>query len=86
MRHTIWLKLLKSGFKLRHFISKSGKYINTVLTLHDHNLAITAEKDKLKKAINFEFADIFSLEPLDQNFRPLRSNQKIWKKIILSED
>ena len=38
----------------------------------DDNLKITAENEKFPKALNLEFFDIFSFEPVDSSYRPLR--------------
>jgi hypothetical protein len=38
-----------------------------------------AEKHKLKKKLNLYFIDLFSLEPVDSRFRPLRLNNRLWK-------
>lgn len=33
----------------------------------------------MKKKLNFCFNDLFSLEPVDRSFRPLRLNNRLWK-------
>lgn len=38
------IKLVKAGFRLRHFISNNGESIFTVLYAADENLSLTAEK------------------------------------------
>jgi len=81
IRNAIWIRLAKVGFEMRHFLSKNGELIYTVLYADDDNLKITAEKDKLQKCLNFEFTDIFSLEPIDKNLRPLRLHEDLWLNI-----
>ena len=86
IRHAIWIRLIKQGFSLRHFISKDGSSIFTVCYADDNNLKITAEKEKLPKALNLEFTDIISLEPVDKTLRPLRLNTRLRTKIVEYED
>lgn len=39
---------------------------------------LTAQIDKIKKALKLEFSDILSLEPVDENLRPLRLHTSLW--------
>lgn len=64
VRHATWIRLVKHGFRLRHFLSDDGLSIYTVCYSSDENLKITAEKEKLSKALNLEFSDLLSLEPV----------------------
>jgi hypothetical protein len=43
MRHLIWMRLTRIGFKLKHFMTPSGKYIYTVIFTEENNLRIMAE-------------------------------------------
>ena len=72
MRHLTWIRLIKAGFKLRNFIDITGNHFFTVIYADDNNLKITAEKVFLKKALSHEFTDLFSFEPVDSLYRPLR--------------
>ncbi len=77
IRHIVWLRLSKLGFRLRNFMSKEGEFIFTVLYSDDENLKNTAEQDKMRKALNLELSDILSLEPVDVTLRPLRLNTRL---------
>jgi len=46
-------------------MSQDGKSIFTVCYASDDNLKITAEKEKLSKALNLEFSDLLSIEPVN---------------------
>ncbi|KAL4457094.1 hypothetical protein ABPG74_014732 [Tetrahymena malaccensis] len=77
IRHTTWIRLIKYGFKLRHFLSQDGKSIFTVCYATDESLKITAEKEKISKELYLEFTDLLSLEPVDATLRPLRLNTRL---------
>lgn len=68
-----------NGFSVKSCLSEDGKHILCYLYAHEENLKTLAEKQKLKKKLNFWFTDLFSLEPVDNCFRPLRMNNRIWK-------
>lgn len=78
MRHLIWLRLTKAGFSMRHFLSRDGKYIFTVIYSNDENLKIAAQKHQMMKSLSLELSDLLSLEPVDKNLRPLRLNSSLW--------
>ena len=63
---------------MRNFLSKDGKHILTVLYAEESNLKICAENEKFPKALNLEFSDILSLEPVDSSLRPYRIHNFIW--------
>ncbi|KAL4508263.1 hypothetical protein ABPG72_003567 [Tetrahymena utriculariae] len=77
VRHTTWIRLIKYGFKLRHFLSQDGKSIFTVCYATDESLKITAEKEQISKELYLEFTDLLSLEPVDATLRPLRLNTRL---------
>ncbi|EAR99585.2 calcium-activated chloride channel protein (macronuclear) [Tetrahymena thermophila SB210] len=77
IRHTTWIRLIKYGFKLRHFLSQDAKSIFTVCYATDENLKITAEKEQITKELYLEFTDLLSLEPVDATLRPLRLNTRL---------
>lgn len=40
---------------------------------------MAAHRHSFPKRLNFWFSDLFSLEPIDNNLRPLRVNNRFWK-------
>ncbi|CAD8182922.1 unnamed protein product [Paramecium pentaurelia] len=79
IRQAVILQLSKLGFLMRQFISKDGSTIFLVLYQADQNLKNLANKYEITKQLNFQFQDIFSYEPVDDNLRPLRLNNRLWK-------
>ncbi|CAD8140605.1 unnamed protein product [Paramecium pentaurelia] len=79
MRNIIIVQLLLTGYNVYNSISEDGKYIFCKLYATEDNLKTMAEKQKMKKKLNFCFSDLFSLEPVDTSFRPLRLNNRLWK-------
>ena len=39
----------------------------------------------MHKFLNLEFTDLFSLEPVDITFRPLRLNNRFWRSKNMSQ-
>ncbi|CAD8131835.1 unnamed protein product [Paramecium octaurelia] len=79
IRQIMLIQIMMSGFSVKSCITDDGKYILCRLYAHEENLKSLAERQKLKKKLNFWFTDLFSLEPVDNCFRPLRLNNRIWK-------
>ncbi|CAK59659.1 unnamed protein product (macronuclear) [Paramecium tetraurelia] len=79
IRLAVILQMSKLGFLMRQFISKDGSTIFLVLYQADSNLKNLANKYEITKQLNFQFQDIFSYEPVDDNLRPLRLNNRLWK-------
>ncbi|CAD8137840.1 unnamed protein product [Paramecium pentaurelia] len=79
IRNALIIKLNKVGFNLQSFISGDGQKIFIMLNMQDSNLKIVADQGHVLKQLNFWFTDLFSLEPVDKSFRPLRINNRLWK-------
>ena len=75
----VWIQLINQGFQLRHFLSSDGSSIFTVVYVSEENLGAAAQHIQLIKSVNLEFFDILSLEPVDDNLRPIRYNKWLWK-------
>ena len=71
--------LSKAGFGVTSFISQDGQHIYLNLYTIEENLKAIAQKHKLLKKLNFWFTYLFSLEPVDKNYRLLRLNNRLWK-------
>ena len=48
--------------------------------MNEDNLKIVAEQDKFNKQLFLGLTDLLSLEPIDENFRPLRNNSQLWQE------
>jgi hypothetical protein len=77
--------LANHGFLVRETFLNDGEKIALVLTLPDENIKKTALQMGLYRPVDFGMADILSLEPADQKYRPLRVNQHLvdeylWEK------
>ncbi|CAD8097917.1 unnamed protein product [Paramecium sonneborni] len=79
VRNLICLVLCRQGYFTQQFLSKNGKYIFCSLFATEESLKIQAENQGLFKLLNIQFIDLFSFEPLDKSFRPLRLNNRLWK-------
>ncbi|CAD8135354.1 unnamed protein product [Paramecium octaurelia] len=79
IRNALIIKLNKVGFNVQSFISEDGQKIFVMLNMQDSNLKIVADQGHVLKQLNFWFTDLFSLEPVDKSFRPLRINNRLWK-------
>ncbi|CAD8046948.1 unnamed protein product [Paramecium primaurelia] len=79
IRNALIIKLNKVGFNIQSFLSGEGNEIFVMLNMQDCNLKIVADQGHVLKQLNFWFTDLFSLEPVDKSFRPLRINNRIWK-------
>ncbi|CAK92405.1 unnamed protein product (macronuclear) [Paramecium tetraurelia] len=79
IRNALIIKLNKGGFNIQSFLSGEGHEIFVMLNMQDSNLKIVADQGHVLKQLNFWFTDLFSLEPVDKSFRPLRINNRIWK-------
>ncbi|CAD8047095.1 unnamed protein product [Paramecium sonneborni] len=79
IRNALIIKLNKVGFNIQSFISSEGDKIFVMLNMQDSNLKIVADQSHVLKPLNFWFIDLFSLEPVDKSFRPLRINNRLWK-------
>ncbi|CAD8202207.1 unnamed protein product [Paramecium octaurelia] len=73
VRITVINKLSRNAFvHCRQFVSTTGKHIFVVVKSHQQVITRQAQKMKITKQIEMGFADLFSLEPVDNEFRPLR--------------
>ncbi|CAD8121664.1 unnamed protein product [Paramecium sonneborni] len=73
VRITAINKLCRNAFvHCRQFVSTTGKHIFVVVKGHQQVITRQAQKMKITKQIEMGFADLFSLEPVDEQFRPLR--------------
>ncbi|CAD8200754.1 unnamed protein product [Paramecium pentaurelia] len=73
VRITVINKLCRNAFvHCRQFVSTTGKHIFVVVKSHPQVITRQAQKMKITKQIEMGFADLFSLEPVDNQFRPLR--------------
>ncbi|CAD8055651.1 unnamed protein product [Paramecium sonneborni] len=79
IRQIMLIQIMINGFSVQSCITDDGKYILCRLYAHEENLKTLAERQKLKKKLNFWFTDLFSMEPVDNCYRPLRMNNRIWK-------
>ncbi|CAD8176504.1 unnamed protein product [Paramecium pentaurelia] len=79
IRNLICLILCRQGYYTQQFLSKNGKYIFCSLFATEESLKIQAESQGLFKLLNIQFIDLFSFEPLDKSYRPLRLNNRLWK-------
>ncbi|CAD8208434.1 unnamed protein product [Paramecium octaurelia] len=79
IRNLILLRLSQKGFKMRTFVSSDNKSIFAVLYCAEANISLVAQQIKMRKFLNLEFTDLLSLEPIDQNYRPLRLNNRLWR-------
>jgi hypothetical protein len=61
-------------------LSFNNQYIYSVIYTDEENLRVTAQLDKIKKALSLEFSDILSLDLVDKTLRPLRMNPIIWSE------
>lgn len=66
---------------MRQFLSSdnNGQYIYLILYGNNKNLEYQATLDSLNKEMNLAQTDLYSLEPVDNKFRPLRINYQIYK-------
>ncbi|CAD8105641.1 unnamed protein product [Paramecium primaurelia] len=91
IRFTIMAKLCRNGFlHCRQFINGTGELIFLILKSSKEVVKRSAQNMKVTKQIELGFADLFSLEPVDESFRPLRlknyirqytNNEEIKKKL-----
>ncbi|CAD8148836.1 unnamed protein product [Paramecium octaurelia] len=73
IRFTILEKLSRNGYlHCRQFVSGTGEHIYIVIKSTKEVIQRQAQNMKVTKQIEMGFADLFSLEPVDANFRPLR--------------
>ncbi|CAD8057339.1 unnamed protein product [Paramecium sonneborni] len=79
IRQIMLIQIMINGFSVKSCITDDGRFILCRLYAHEENLKTLAQRQKLKKKLNFWFTDLFSMEPVDNCYRPLRLNNRIWK-------
>lgn len=60
-------------------MSKDGSKIYLLLYIPEKALEVAAENFGLQKKLSFCFTDLLSLEPVDNEFRPLRLSGRLWR-------
>ncbi|EGR32656.1 hypothetical protein IMG5_075400 [Ichthyophthirius multifiliis] len=84
LRFAIQLKLTLNGMLFtRTFLKKTGDKLILTIKSSEEIIAQTASKYKLYKQIELGYADLLSLEPCDDKYRPLRLKNQIKSAIIL---
>ena len=78
IRQTIYVILSFQGVVVREFISQDGLFIIAVCYAHKENIMKIGQSLTIKKRIDISMSDIFSLEPVDERFRPLRLNEVLF--------
>ncbi|CAK66063.1 unnamed protein product (macronuclear) [Paramecium tetraurelia] len=79
VRNILIVQFSRKGFMVRSIISEDGSKIYLLLYMPEQMLEIAAENCQLSKKLCFCFSDLFSLEPVDKQLRPLRLNGRLWK-------
>ena len=74
LRKTVTAVLANQGFVMREIFVNDGKNIALVLNMPEINLKKIAREMGLSKPVDFGFADLMSMEPVDSSNRPLRTN------------
>lgn len=82
MRNSIQIILAeKLGIMTRNFMSFDGQYILSVLSSSLNNTAVFTDLSDQYKMLKEECINVFSYEPVDNKYRPLRLN-----RMIISEE
>ncbi|CAD8050369.1 unnamed protein product [Paramecium primaurelia] len=79
VRNILIIQFSRKGFVVRSILSNDGLKIYLLLYMPEQMLEIAAENFQLQKKLCFCFSDLFSLEPVDKQLRPLRLNGRLWK-------
>lgn len=90
LRKTTCAVLSNQGFIIREIFVDNGNQIALVLTLTEHTIAHVCCQFRLKRPTNIGMVDLPSLEPVDERFRPLRTNEalwdeKVWEKLYVKD-
>lgn len=79
-RKVLVLKLNKIGIYTREFYSEDLRFINCALKVQDAVLVERAETYEVPMELELGTIDLFSLEPVDDQFRPIRHKEKTFKE------
>ncbi|CAD8122840.1 unnamed protein product [Paramecium sonneborni] len=79
VRNILIIQLSRKGFIIKSNLSQDGSKIYLQLYMSEQMLEIAAQNFQIYKKLSFSFSDLFSLEPVDKQYRPLRLNGRLWK-------
>ena len=79
-RNVLVLKFNRIGMYTREFYSEDLQHIYCVLKVQDPVLIERAESYALPLQLELGFTDLFSLEPVDDCFRPIRYKEKTFRE------
>ncbi|CAD8173876.1 unnamed protein product [Paramecium octaurelia] len=78
-RNILIVQFSRKGYNVKPVLSKDGSKIYLLLYIPEKSLEVAAENFGLQKKLSFCFTDLLSLEPVDNEFRPLRLSGRLWR-------
>ncbi|CAD8179383.1 unnamed protein product [Paramecium pentaurelia] len=78
-RNILIIQFSRKGYKVKPILSKDGSKIYLLLYIPEKSLEVAAENFGIQKKLSFCFTDLLSLEPVDNEFRPLRLSGRLWR-------